>query len=168
VDSLPAGNSARTVELWARDATDQTGRPLVSWGNGNNEDQLFSVIEGADGITVNAAYDSVSLPSSQALDDGTWHLITVVYNGTKLAVYVDGVSIGTAQFTGTLDTAASLLAIGDYTSASIADVAIYPTALSTATIAAHYKASGAASDRTRSPASRLTGPAGGHSTGGLG
>jgi hypothetical protein len=150
VDTLPLGNTARTVELWAQDASDLSGRPLILWGNtsGSASDQQFVITENATGITVDAGYDPVFLPSRYALDDGAWHLITVVYNGTKLTAYIDGVSIGTAAFTAPLATTPSGLAIGDYSPCTLADLAIYPTALTTSTIKAHYAAAKAAPSRS--------------------
>jgi hypothetical protein len=88
VAKLPTGNGSRTVELWAQDTPDESGRPLAAWGNtsGSASDQQFVIDENASGITVDAGYDSHYLPSRYPLDDGVWHLVTVVYNGTKLTV----------------------------------------------------------------------------------
>jgi len=142
VDQLPTGNSSRTVEAWAQDTIDESGRPLLAWGNtsGSASDQQFVIYENANGITVDAGYDSHFLPSRYPLNDGVWHLVTVVYNGTKLAIYIDGAAIGTTTFTATLATTATGLDIGESYYGSTADLAIYPTALTSATIAAHYRA----------------------------
>jgi Concanavalin A-like lectin/glucanases superfamily len=58
-------------------------------------------------------------------------------------MYVDGVPIGSVTLTSPLATSGTSLAIGTYfLTGSLADLAIYPTALSPATIAAHFTDSG--------------------------
>jgi hypothetical protein len=162
IAALPSGKTARTVEVWVQDTYDESGRALASWGNGNT-DQGFTVYENANGVTVDAGNDSHMLTSPYPLDDGAWHLITVTVSGSKITMYVDGASIGTATFTGTLDTTGTSLAIGDELyQGSEADLAIYPTALPAATVAAHFTASGVTTSHRTSPGTRTHRPPSGN------
>ncbi len=74
-------------------------------------------------------------------------------NGTSATVYVDGASLGTQTFPTTLDTlpapqgfrsAPTSRAAAAYFSGDLADVAVFPAALTAAQVAAQYAASGGA------------------------
>ena len=76
-----------------------------------------------------------------------WYHIAFTYDGTTVKLYVNGTMVGSYAFTGTLGVNATDLEIGRYSASSattqdmrIDEVAVYPTALSAARIAAHYAA----------------------------
>ena len=94
----------------------------------------------------------LTFTSATTLDDGNWHFVVVSTNGTTASAYVDGVSLGTQTFPSPLNTISSgELVIGGETNqtdgiaGTLAQLAIYPTALTAAQVQAQYQASGAAS-----------------------
>lgn len=110
-----------------------------------------------DGTTSRHAY------SATRVDDGAWHHLVVVYDrDTATRVYVDGVSAGSAP--GAMPTNISNTApfqIGKtsgyaHLKGDIDEVALYPSALASDRIYAHYAASGR---DTTSPVVTLTAPA---------
>jgi hypothetical protein len=95
--------------------------------------------------------DDLTFTSTTALENGSWHFIVVTTNGTSATVYVDGTSLGTQSFTTTLDTipepqglqigAGTQGCCGAY-SGDLADIAIFPSALTAAQVTAEWTASG--------------------------
>ena len=87
---------------------------------------------------------SCTISGSRNLANGAWHQIALTFDGTTARMYSDGIPDGTVATTG----AATALAwsIGhdvqniEYFNGSIDEVAIYPTTLTPAQIAAHYAA----------------------------
>ena len=84
-------------------------------------------------------------PSSLA--DGRWHHLVGTYDGTQVCLYVDGHSAGTCTTAAPIYYQQDLIAIGRdggysgaYFAGTIADVAIYPAALSAQRVQAHYQA----------------------------
>jgi hypothetical protein len=148
--TVPLYNSPRTVEAWIN--TTQTftgGMTVVSWGT-PGADNGFALNVFPGGITVDAGQDARTFATPYAINDGNWHLVTVTYNGKAITAYLDGLPIGSRQFSGALDTRPAPLTLGSsswdsapgYLGSSLADVAIYPTALTKAQIAAQFAASG--------------------------
>lgn len=78
----------------------------------------------------------------------TWHMITGVYDGSNVKLYVDGVQVATTAVTGSITYGNAPITIGaepstssisgDYYSGKIGDVKIYATALSASDILAEY------------------------------
>jgi len=87
--------------------------------------------------------------------NGPWRHVVATWDGTTVRIYVDGVSEGSAGWARAAITTAFY--IGTYLDTqqgwlgSIAEVAIYPTALSAPTIAAHYALRTATGGGGRSP-----------------
>jgi Concanavalin A-like lectin/glucanases superfamily/Fibronectin type III domain len=135
---LPSGTSARTFELWV-DST--------ACCNGDNPWSLI----GYGGLAINFLHSNGSYylqavgSSGPPLNipffftDGAWHLIDVTYaNGTFIA-YRDGAAIGTGRLAASTSSALGGLFIGGLPGL-YDEAAIYPAALSSQQIAAHWTA----------------------------
>jgi hypothetical protein len=148
--SLPLNDSQRTVEAWFDiPAGANDGGVLVGWGQATT-DQAFDVGVGPTDVFVDGWSDTQYFSTPRAINDGSWHQLDVTYDGTTITVYLDGVSIGTGQFDGALGTVPSSLYLGSDVQGyggpgggvGLAQVSVYPTALSPARVAAHFAASG--------------------------
>jgi hypothetical protein len=147
--SLPLFNSPRTVETWMKTTTGGY-QVLVSYGRAS-ANQAFGVSEQPGSVYVLSESNDLTFTSPTALNDGNWHFIAVITNGSSATAYVDGTSLGTQSFATTIDTLPALegLMIGSNPqgvccnafSGNEADVAIFPTALSAAQITAQKNAS---------------------------
>ena len=150
--SLPAGHSARTLEIWYK-ASDLSANswPIMSYGAGANQGIAlhFNVGDGQAQLAVtNDLGNTVSFPLP--FDDSLWHLYDVTYNGAKVTGYVDGQAIGTAALPLNTTPAGTSLDIGGGTG-SYDEAAVYPTALTPARIDAHWTR-GASATATCAPA----------------
>lgn len=140
----PSGNTF-SVDGWANIAAGSpAGSRIVSTGTGTSGVEIYT----AAGPAVTAAAgngNTTATVTSPALTAG-WHHIAVTYNGATLALYIDGAAAGTASLTGPVTAGPGPVTIGrsyntgSYLAGSIAHVAVYPTALSAARVAAHYNA----------------------------
>jgi len=80
------------------------------------------------------------------LNDGLWHHVVGLWNGTVVKIYVDGIEKASSAPAGGVNLSNTVaLEIGRfygsiYAAGSLDDVAIYPTALTPTQIAAHYAA----------------------------
>jgi Big-like domain-containing protein/concanavalin A-like lectin/glucanase superfamily protein/IPT/TIG domain-containing protein len=145
-NALPAGNSPRTLEAWVNE------EGLPRYGSYN----LFEYGEVAGGhgftvniggeprstITVSGATQSVHAVVPGGLEDRTWHLVDVTYDGNLVEIYIDGQLIGGGEI-GKAETAVpgeGLKIDGASGTFGLDEIAIYPTALSSAAIVAHWKA----------------------------
>jgi hypothetical protein len=147
---VPLYNSARSVEAWFRTtSTSSNIEELVSWGQPGN-DEAFSLAETPNSISALGYNDDRSFVTPYPLNDGQWHQIVATYDGSTVTVYLDGVELGNGHFPSTLDTLpGSPLELGQFVTGGaalyetdLADVAVYPSALSAARVAAHFAASG--------------------------
>jgi hypothetical protein len=145
---LPLGNNARTVEAWINTTSDTADQAVAAYGQVAT-DNAFIVSASAQSIGVDGENDFLQFPTPRPLDDGHWHLITVTYDGTTADAYLDGQLVGSSSFAGTIDTLSSAgLSVADFPSyynafdGDLADLAVYPAALTAATVAAHFTASG--------------------------
>ena len=163
-DGLPGGAAPRTVEFWARAEPGVGGDRLPTFlyggvsGGGTNDQ--FRVQLGSDGklwLTVDstASYTAgqytLALPTSWT--DANWHLYDVTYDGgTDITGYMDGQQVGSIALPAPLATDTSAgstgLRLGSVVSAfgnipedvDADEFAVYPTALTTAQINAHWTA----------------------------
>ena len=166
LDPLSGGN-ARTVELWFN-TTNENGT-LIGAGDPSNEaDFQVTLTSGglgnkppstSPGVFIEMYGDDVYVPTSD-LADGQWHYLAVSISGTQVNVVIDHGQPEGATWNGksysklqaqplTLpfapDTAPTPVSIGPSFVGLVAEVAIYPTALTPAQMAAHY-GSGVAAD----------------------
>ncbi len=145
-NTLPAGNSPRTLETWIN----ESGQPRywsynlfeygdVAGGHG------FTVNVGGEPrstITVSGATQSVHAVVPGGLEDSTWHLIDVTYEGGVVGIYADGAligggSIGDAE---TVTPGQGLKVNGGSGTFGLDEVAIYPSSLSSTAVRAHWNA----------------------------
>jgi hypothetical protein len=143
-NTLPAGNSSRTLEAWINEG----GQPRywsynlfeygdVAGGHG------FTVNVGGEPrstITVSGATQSVHVVVPGGLEDSTWHLIDITYEGGVVGIYADGAligggSIGNAE---TVTPGQGLKVNGGSGTFGLDEVAIYPSSLSSTAVRAHW------------------------------
>jgi hypothetical protein len=145
--ALPQYAEARTVEAWINTTNGTTNQAVAGWGS-TNTDEAFIVSISAQSINVDGWNDYLSFPTPRPLDTGQWHLLTVTFDSTNVTVYLDGHQVGSASFAGTPNTqdpsGMELAGFPGYNffQGDMADVAVYPSALSAATVTAHFAASG--------------------------
>jgi hypothetical protein len=146
--ALPLSNAARTVEAWINTTSATADQAVASYGQVST-DNAFIVSVSAQAIGVDGYNDLLQFPTPRPLDDGNWHLITVTYDGTTVDAYLDGQLVGSSSFSGTINTLSSAgLSVADFAGyysafdGGLADLAVYPSALTAATVAAHFSASG--------------------------
>lgn len=150
--ALPGSLTTMTLECWVR-LTQNTGETyLIASDPGSGTRNFFWRVE-ADGrpqiATINNGVTFVK--ADTAVNDGGWHHLAAVCDGTEIRLYLDGVLDATpvaksGNFTnatqipiyvGFRGTAASG---GDGGSGQFAEAAVYTTALTAARIAAHHGA----------------------------
>jgi RHS repeat-associated protein len=148
---LPSGNASRSVEVWVK--TTNTGtQGLVGWGTASGHEVFQLRLVSGNQIQLVSSGDDPSFTAGYTIANGSWHLITVTYDGTTLTGYLDGQSLGTTTFSGALSTVLSTngLILGhdvwcgvgcNQYNGSLDEVAIYGAALSSAQVAAHFNAS---------------------------
>ena len=161
------GPQAFSVEGWFKTTTN-TGGKIVGFGNsqtglsGNYDRHVYMMNDGqlVFGIWNNA---TETIETQNAYNDGQWHYFVATYDGTNMAFYVDGQLIGTTtsssaqSYTGywrvggdnlngwNLDpwgsnSQGTTEPISYYFNGTIADVAVYPNALTAAQVKTHFAA----------------------------
>ena len=160
--NLPTGASARSVEVWFK-TTSATQQNLFSYGSLANGNEFSLFIKTATtffawgyGTTADKTFTAPS-----AFNDGNWHQVVETYDGTNITVYLDGTSLGSQADALTTSLAACTTGAGScftagfatpsgdtnsgwYFNGTLDEVAVFPTALSAATISAQYAARTAA------------------------
>ena len=70
---------------------------------------------------------------------GQWHHVVATYDGAELKVYIDGTMLGSAPFSGTIDSSSNgFFDIGNGFSGQIDEVHVYPRALSAEQVFQRY------------------------------
>jgi Concanavalin A-like lectin/glucanases superfamily len=167
--SQVVGPQVFSVELWFKTTTIDGGK-LVGFGNSqtgssSNYDRHIYMMN--DGQLVFGVWNNqtVTIETPNAYNDGQWHYVVATYNAVsgQLSFYVDGQLIGTNS-TSTAQAYNGYWRVGGdnlnawnldpwgsnsqgttqpysyYFNGTIADVAVYPTALSASQVGAHYAA----------------------------
>ena len=135
--TTPVGCS---VEAWVKSATG-SGDDMI-WTNRNSGASTNTYLQLASGQPQFGNNSNVVAWSATRIDDGQWHHLVGVSTGTQLDLFVDGVlrSVPNA-FASPAKTGTGYIGRDDFAgfaTATIDEVALYPTVLSPATIAAHY------------------------------
>jgi len=145
--SLPAFNDARSVEAWVK-PLDANGRWLLGWGD-SATDRSFNVGVQGSLVLVSAWGDDLTFQAPRSLVDGSWHHLAVTYDGSLARAYVDSVLIGAKSFVNALDTGdVATIRVGSHANGGspfyggVDEVAVYPSVLTAAQLAAHFAASG--------------------------
>ena len=146
--NLPVANNPRTIVMWTK-LGDGNCRYAMGYGN-NSTNQGFGVVVCPNSVQVAGINDSAIFGTTHTLSDGNWHQIAVTFDGTNIVAYADGVNLGTQQFSATINTPVGTTLYlgagpgdaGGRWLGGLADVAIYPTALSASQIGGLFSASG--------------------------
>ncbi|WP_454851903.1 LamG-like jellyroll fold domain-containing protein [Promicromonospora soli] len=151
-----AGPNTFSVEAWVKGTG---GGRIVGFGNSSSAtgtsssyDRMLYVDSGGR-ITFGVYPGAIrTLRSPARVDDDAWHHVVATLGAGGMQLFVDGVQVGSRTdvtsgqaYTGYWRIGADTLSswpnrplLGDRYSGSVDDVAIYPTALSTATVLDHY------------------------------
>jgi Bacterial Ig-like domain (group 3)/IPT/TIG domain/Concanavalin A-like lectin/glucanases superfamily len=151
-EELPSESAPRTVEFWLHNVATESFTPLrygdIEGGHG------FAVTLHTGTLTVEANGHSVSATTNDGFGhwccDGTgWHMVDVTYDGTSADIYQDGQLIGSGPLPEVdtltpgqglrLDTSHNACC-GGAAPYGLDEVAIYPSALTSAQIVAHWEA----------------------------
>ena len=147
-----------TFEVWLWFSTHWATAPgdsrFIRFGNAAN----FEMYYGSSGITVNV---NTPYAGFSITDPGfTWRHIVATKSGSSFLIYADGALVATLSSTG----GAFLEGLAELLNATygiaFAEMAIYPTALSSTRIAAHYAAADRKSFRPAWRGSQLVQPSG--------
>lgn len=174
-DQLRAGPSTYTVEAWINTTTTAGGK-IAGFGNGRpRTGSNISNLSGSydrhvymqnDGrVTFGVWTGGASiLTTPQALNDGQWHHVVATQGPGGMALYVDGLRVG-SNTTSNQQAYWGVWRVGgdqlngwpgqpssNFFAGRIDEVAIYPTALTANRVAAHYVASGRTLDVNAAPA----------------
>lgn len=158
-----SGASDFTVEAWVNTTASSGSQAIVHQREtGGGWVGAYRVSVNADGTVYFGLYGSdwqFNFSGSVKVNDGKWHHIAVVRNGTTGSIYVDGAMVGTrtANMQDLDGTIPVYIGVNhrdnnEYFSGMIASVAIYDKALSAAQIINHFaKASGTVLNLQLSP-----------------
>ncbi|MFI2208687.1 LamG domain-containing protein [Streptomyces sp. NPDC020141] len=136
-------DKTNTFEFWVK--TTDTNCNIIGF---SGTPYWYSFINGSGQINFTWGDGSaLSMTSTAAINNGAWHHVAAVIDGTggTHTLYVDGVSVRTVTTSPLTFSTTGNIQIGDSRSANapigtIDEVAIYPTALSSGRISAHYAA----------------------------
>jgi hypothetical protein len=156
---MPTGNSPWTLEAWVKTST--SGEMVVlGYGTaGSSRDAHMGLFNGG------LVYDTSSFFNNfgGTVDNGVAHVIALTWDGTTMKGYVDGSQVGSGFTPGALNLtpSGSGLSLGSrgggiyFFNGTIDEAAIYPSALTSTRLLAHYNARTTTTDATASP-SRAT------------
>jgi hypothetical protein len=129
IDSLPIGNSPRTLQVVLRTTQISSntccGGSVVNWGAFNNNNRFGMIVinansvGNANGLAVGGSVyfcgEFLDISTPQPINDGNWHIVTITYSNPNISIYIDGkiaISSSTPPLFG--GTFASLNTIGSY------------------------------------------------------
>jgi Concanavalin A-like lectin/glucanases superfamily len=136
-----------TVEAWVK--TTATAGTVVAkpYTAGALQSYSLNVAAGKATVRVDTTAGSYVATSTASVNDGAWHLLDGTFDGSTLAIWVDGQQQETASTSGSLQYSALALSIGRFDSTAgqnlagtVDEVALYPSALSAARVQAHQDA----------------------------
>lgn len=139
--ALPNGDTTRSIETWFQGTGDG---PILDTGDG----LALAALDGDIVIRVNGATAStVSMPGSESITDGSWHLIDLSYDATSgiAALFIDGPEPDADPLWSAAVSAptASPFGVGSLTlwGGMFDEVVVYPTVLGSATVDARWSSS---------------------------
>ena len=157
--ALPQGNNPWSVEFWMKGGSTYT----TLWSMGCNSTAGSGVTftqKGVNSFSLTIAGSSTSpvFTSKQSVSNGSWNDLAVTYNGQTVSVYVNGTLAGSNTLKTALNLIPCTLSLGGSTTSSAStkaststagrsfdEFALYPQALSTTRLLAHYNAARAVS-----------------------
>ena len=96
---LPQGNSPRTISLWVKFPDLNTNISQHIWSYGTSTTfESYGLYINQSGLIRNYSWAN-DLDIIYVLKSNTWYNIVTTYNGTKASVYVNGVEVGSGNYT---------------------------------------------------------------------
>lgn len=135
------GATALSVDLWFKIPSGTNSSKYLVW----RDSQLdIRARENALTFGLVASGYSVFTPNTTVIAD-VWHHLACIYDGSNLAVYLDGAPVGSTPKSGTVGNGIGNLNLAGFLNAGslvggLDEVAIYNYALTEGQIAAHYHA----------------------------
>ncbi len=160
-----------TAETWFKTTTTAGGK-IIGFGNrqtGMSSSYDKHIYMTADGHVVFGVYAGafVTLRSAKAYNDGTWHHVAATQGPQGMDLYLDGAAVGHGLITTNQSYDGYWRVGGDnvagwpgapssgYWTGTLDETAVYPSALSAASIADHYAiATGSATQQPPTPTDR--------------
>ena len=147
--SLAPTDTNFSIEFGFKCPTTQTDAVLVSqWDEAGNDGSIKIALMATNKIVVYMNDNTASISSTTDYNDGKWHHVVVTYDGTEIALYVDGVP--EAYYTITMNHPTYDFVVGNTSDgdaswhlesrAEIDDVAIYYEQILPARVEDHYSA----------------------------
>ena len=142
-DLLPAGNAARTFETWVDYGCCNGAFTLFQYGDvaGGHG---FSVSIGDSGGSISVTAGGSPPVSASTVSDFAhgWHMVDVTYDGSTVEIYQDGQVIGggTVGAAATVVPGQGLELNANTAGMGLDEMAVYPTALSSQKVNAHWEA----------------------------
>ena len=143
-----------TVSMWIKFTASQSNEPILMRGDTGYSYAMFVDYSSANKIRmyINSGSTAYTAASASTYNDGNWHMVTGVYDGAHVKLYIDGGATETvtgSAYTGAISTAAHEVCIyaycGQGTAAydgSVDDIRIYNRALSSGDITQLYAYTG--------------------------
>jgi Concanavalin A-like lectin/glucanases superfamily/Bacterial Ig-like domain len=160
--------SAFSLEVWTKPTSLPSGSAVISLMRKDAQYQLAVTAGGKVRLRLwQAGAIKEAITPAGAVKAGSWSYVTATWNGTTMAIWVDGAKRAEADATGMLDGGGSSLYLGaswgtsDRLAGQLDEAAIYPAALSAERIAAHRDAANVPPPDAAPPTVTLTKPAGG-------
>ena len=125
-----------SISAWVYKKTTGSQSVVAQTNSGTTQSSFELRINGNSGFSAGGVFKEVTIPD---ISLNTWHHVLLIYNGSDLRYYLDGVlTVGPTAKSGTPDTPANSFAIGrlgaytggQYWDGSIDEVRIYNRALS--------------------------------------
>ncbi len=149
------GPQVFSVEAWVRTTSGAGGKVIGFGSSATGASNSFdrSIYLDSTGHARFGIYNGTRyvLASPGAINDGRWHHLVGTLSGSGMAFYVDGVQVATNPANSAKSYSGVWRVGGDslknwpgagswYLAGDIDEVAVYPTALSSSTVLAHYRA----------------------------
>jgi O-glycosyl hydrolase len=148
-----------TLEMWFKTTTNEGGK-LIGFGSSQtglsgSDDRHVYMTDSGEVVFGVYPNEVVTIASPGTYNDGRWHLLDATQGPNGLALYIDGELVASAPYTSSAASYQGYWRIGYdtlhgwpeasssyYFRGDVADVAVYPAALTPAQILAHYDAAG--------------------------
>jgi outer membrane protein assembly factor BamB len=145
-DAATRLNGAFSIEFWAnQNGFANTWPGILGKGTGTTSAGGYLIYATSDGRLSFKRAGSETLTTAGALTTGRWHQFAVTYDGSALRWYVDGALNSTTARSFPSNANKAALVVGQADQAGnnrLDEVALYPSALSAAKIANHFRLAG--------------------------
>jgi hypothetical protein len=98
--TIPAGNSAYTIEAWVKPNSILGADGIVGWGNYGSTNEVNAFRFNGPTQLINYWWGSDLVVNIPNVLDGNWHHVVATFNGTTRSIYMDGVLRGSDTPTG--------------------------------------------------------------------